>query len=72
MSEVKAKEKTYKVLLPKKNGEDAKFVGVDGRAYLVKRGVQVEVNEAVYNELKRCELAENAAEERATALANRE
>lgn len=68
----KVKEKTYTVNLPKKHGEEAKFVGIDGIAYLVKRGVAVEVNEKVYNELQRVELAEAEAEERAEALAAKE
>lgn len=61
--------KKYKIRLPKKHGEDAKFVGIDGVSYLVKRGEEVEVPKTVYDELIRAEAAEIRAEEQAEALA---
>ncbi|MCI8589427.1 MAG: hypothetical protein HFE77_01770 [Clostridiales bacterium] len=57
------------IRLPKKRGEDAKFVGIDGVSYLVKRGIDVEVPKAVYDEIMRAEAAETRAEEKAETLA---
>ena len=67
-----ASRKTAFIRLPKKHGEDAKFVGIDGVSYLVKRGIDVEVPIAVYNELMRAEAAETRAEEQAEAMAANE
>lgn len=62
-------EQEYTVRLPKVRGEDAKFVGIDGVAYLVKRGENVRVPKAVYDELMRAEAAEIRADEQVEALA---
>ena len=67
-----AKDKRYTIRLPKKHGEDAKFVGIDGVPYLVKRGIDVDVPKAVYDELMRAEAAEIRAEEQAEAMATGE
>lgn len=66
------KEQKYTVHLPRKRGEDAKFVGINGVSYLVKRGEDVEVPKEVYDELVRAEKAEIRAEEQVAALAVKE
>ena len=65
-------EQKYTVHLPRKRGEDAKFVGINGVSYLVKRGEDVEVPKKVYDELVRAEKAEIRAEEQVAALAVKE
>lgn len=67
--ETAPEEQEYTVRLPKVRGEDAKFVGIDGVAYLVKRGENVRVPKAVYDELMRAEAAEIRADEQVEALA---
>ena len=61
--------KKYTVRLPRVHGEEAKYVGIDGVGYLVRRGVEVEVPKRVYLELNRCASAEERNEARAAALA---
>ena len=50
-----AKEKTVKIRLPRIPGADDMFVGINGKTYLIKRGVEVEVPEAVAKVIRRSE-----------------
>ena len=52
MSTVANKEKMVKIRLPKERGNDADvYVSVNERSWLIKRGVEVEVPEEIYEEL---------------------
>ena len=58
------KQKTRVITLPLLEGENAvqeKFVGFNGKAYIIKRGEPVEVPEGVYNILELEREAVNAA-----------
>lgn len=48
----KATEKLVKIKLPRVKGEDAVFVSVNERTWLVKRGIEVEVPECVEEVLR--------------------
>ena len=58
------KQKTRVITLPLLEGDNAvqeKFVGFNGKAYIIKRGEPVEVPEGVYNILELERKAVNAA-----------
>lgn len=57
---VKKDRKPVKIKLPRVKGEDAKFVSINERTWLIKRGVEVEVPHCVYALLQ---LEEKALEE---------
>lgn len=71
MAEVKT-AKTVKIRLPlTRNEKDDVFVGLNGKTYLIKRGVDVEVPIGVAEILERREkMLELAMEYEATAAAN--
>lgn len=48
-------EKTVKIRLPRIPGQDDQFVGVNGKTFLIKRGVEVEVPESVAKVLRQSE-----------------
>jgi hypothetical protein len=56
------KEKTVKIRIPKERGEpDDFFVAVNGRTWLIKRGVEVDVPECVAEAIRNAEdVAEQA------------
>ena len=64
-----AEKKMFKVHLPKSRYETHRFVGVNGAFYQVKRGVDVEVPEAVYEVLRNSEQQMEAAEDKIEAFA---
>lgn len=51
---IEAAEKTVKIRIPRIRGEEDEdvFVGVNGRTWLIKRGVEVEVPECVANVIR--------------------
>lgn len=63
-------EKKVKITLPKtrENSEDV-TVGLNGEFFKIKRGVEVEVSEGVYEILKNSEKMDMLAMERSQALA---
>jgi len=58
-----AKEATVKIKLPRVKGEDAVFVSVNQRTWLVKRGVEVEVPTCVEEVLRHQEEMQDLADE---------
>ena len=57
-----AKEKLVKIRIPRgRENQDDVFVGVNGRTWLIKRGVEVEVPECVAEVIRNAEEAEEAA-----------
>ena len=59
------KKQKRKLILPKLRGRHAEntvFVGVNGKNYLIKRGVEVEVDDAVYDILMQSQEAEEIAD----------
>lgn len=58
----KTTEKMVKVKLPRERGkEEAMFVSVNERTWLVKRGIEVEVPECVAEVIRNAELMEDEA-----------
>ena len=56
------KEKLVKIRIPReRDRQDDVFVGVNGRTWLIKRGVEVEVPECVAEVIRNSEKAEAAA-----------
>ena len=56
------KEKLVKIRIPRgRENQDDVFVGVNGRTWLIKRGVEVEVPECVAEVIRNSEKAEEAA-----------
>lgn len=45
-------ERTVRIVLPYEANKGDQFVGINGRTWLIKRGVEVEVPECVYEVLK--------------------
>lgn len=63
-------EETYKIMLPlTKELQDDVFVGINGKTYQIKRGVEVEVNRAVYEVLVNSQKMDNLAIARSNELA---
>lgn len=58
----KEAEKLVKIKLPRVKGEDAVFVSVNERTWLVKRGIEVEVPECVEEVLRHQEEMQEQAE----------
>jgi hypothetical protein len=55
-------EKLIKIRIPRsRDNQDDVFVGVNGRTWLIKRGVEVEVPECVAEVIRNAEEAEEAA-----------
>lgn len=55
-------EKLVKIRIPRsRDNQDDVFVGVNGRTWLIKRGVEVEVPECVAEVIRNAEEAEEAA-----------
>lgn len=55
------KEKLVKIRIPRgRDNQDDVFVGVNGRTWLIKRGVEVEVPECVAEVIRNSEEAEEA------------
>jgi|GEM_PF-748025 len=64
------KEETYKIMLPlTKELQDDVFVGINGKTYQLQRGVEVEVNRAVYEVLLNSQKMDNLAIARSNELA---
>ena len=64
------KEETYKIMLPlTKELQDDVFVGINGKSYQLQRGVEVEVNRAVYEVLLNSQKMDNLAIARSNELA---
>ena len=56
------KEKLVKIRIPRgRDNQDDVFVGVNGRTWLIKRGVEVEVPKCVAEVIRNAEEAEEAA-----------
>lgn len=57
-----AKEKLVKIRIPRaRDNQDDVFVGVNGRTWLIKRGVEVEVPECVAEVIRNSEEAAEAS-----------
>jgi hypothetical protein len=57
-----AKEKVVKIRIPRlRDNQDDVFVGVNGRTWLIKRGVEVEVPECVAEVIRNSEEAAEAS-----------
>ncbi len=68
-------KKTVKVTLPLLDGENASqevFVGLNGKAYRIKRGEEVELPVGVYDEIMRAQTARDNAIRAKKRLAVRE
>lgn len=61
MAEKKEKMVTIKLPRPAKGESESQFVGLNGKRYLIKKGVEVEVPEAVAEILLNSEKAEEDA-----------
>ena len=71
----KTKEETRVVHLPRVPGPSAnqdQYVAVNGKAYIVKRGMDVEVPLSVYEVLQHAAIAEDKAAEYAEEMAVKE
>lgn len=64
------KEKTVKVRLPRTRADESDvFVGVNGRTWLIKRGVEVEVPECVAEVLRESEEQDSATYDKIYGMA---
>ncbi len=66
MPKAKNTEKRVKFKLPRLPGSNAnqdQYVSLNGKGYIIRRGVEVEVPEGVYEILAHAQLAEDAAYE---------